>query len=132
MTQFGLPDPLSMLVPMLRSKMAPRHSVFECGSWPMFMSCVLMAHDFPPNERVTETSVVHGKLKNPGLSWDMPEPGTAAQIAATSADGPPMRVVPVSMADNAEAPVVIWTDCPPTVTLDRLNSQNDGVVTGMF
>jgi len=81
--------------------------VLPRDSSPMFMSCELMAHDCPPNERVTLTLVVHGKLKNPELTWDMPEPGTAAQIAATSADGPPMRVVPVSIADNAEAPVVI-------------------------
>ena len=54
--------------------------------------------------------------KNPCESWDAAEPGTAAQIAATSAVGPPMSVVPVSMADKAVAPVVIPTDVPPTET----------------
>ena len=56
--------------------------------------------------------------KNPCWSWDACEPGTAAQIAATSAVGPPIRVVPVSMAAKAVVPVVIATDVPPTETAD--------------
>jgi len=107
MTQFGLPDPPSMLVPILRSKIAPRHIELPRDSWPMFMSCELIGHDFPPNESDTSTVVEHGKLKNPCWTCDWPEPGTAFQIAATSSDGPPMRVVPVSIAEIADDPVVI-------------------------
>lgn len=44
--------------------------------------------------------------------------GIAFQIAATSSLGPPISVVPVSMADNAEDPVVIGIEFPLTVTAD--------------
>ena len=54
--------------------------------------------------------------KNPFESWDAAEPGMAAQIAATSSVGPPINVVPVSMADKAVVPVVIATEFPLTVT----------------
>jgi len=91
--------------------------------------------------------------KNP-CSWDACEPGTAAQIAATSVVGPPISVVPVSMAAKAVVPVVIATDVPPTETADgkqrkvvsiitinkntansnspdKDNNQNEGVETGI-
>jgi len=63
MTQVGLPDPLWMLVPILRSKIEPRHFELPRSSWPLFMSCVLIGHVLPPNENDTETEAVHGKLK---------------------------------------------------------------------
>ena len=47
------------------------------------------------------------KEKNPSWSATAAEPGTAAQIALTSAVGPPIRVVPVSMAARASLPVDI-------------------------
>lgn len=94
------------------------------------------------------------KLKNPGLLWES-VPFIAALIAATSAVGPPMSVVPVSMADRAVLPVEIGTDCESTVisdkwrkkvniqilrllmfsgnySLDIDKSQKDGVLTGIL
>ena len=54
--------------------------------------------------------------KNPRTSWDGAAPGMVSQIALTSAVGPPISVVPVSMAAKASLPVPIFTDCPPTET----------------
>jgi hypothetical protein len=50
------------------------------------------------------------KEKKPAI-WppSAAEPGTAAQMFLTSFDGPPIRVVPVSMADIAAEPVAICT-----------------------
>jgi hypothetical protein len=60
------------------------------------------------------------KEKNPvGFSTGA-EPGTAAQMALTSAVGPPIRVVPVSKATRAALPVVIRTDRPCTVIASRV------------
>ena len=56
------------------------------------------------------------KVQKPGFWVDFAEPGTAAQILATSADGPPMSVVPVSMAERAEFLPEISTFWPCTVT----------------
>lgn len=55
------------------------------------------------------------KLKNPWLLGESVPP-TAALMAATSVLGPPMRVVPVSIAESAASPVEIVTGLPFTVT----------------
>jgi hypothetical protein len=56
-TQEGLPEPEGMLLPRLRSKMAPRHCELPREIWPRFMSVVLIGHALPPKESVTETEV---------------------------------------------------------------------------
>lgn len=56
------------------------------------------------------------KEKNPGMSVTICLPGTVSQMALTSIVGPPMRVVPVSIADIVESPGVIGTAFPWTVT----------------
>jgi len=122
-TQLGFPDPLTMLLPMLRSNIAPRHRELVRDSWPRFMSVGLIGHNLPPNERLMEMLVVQGNAQNPGMLVTFCEPGTAAQIALTSFVGPPIKVVPVSMAESADAPDVMGTDLPCTVTDDMLNSQ---------
>ena len=53
--------------------------------------------------------------KYPGRAGILAEPGTAAQMASTSAVGPPMSVVPVSIAASAAAPVATDTLAPCTV-----------------
>lgn len=51
------------------------------------------------------------------------DPGTAAQIAFTSFVGPPIKVVPVSIAESADDPVVIDTLLPCTVTPTHKNQK---------
>ena len=58
-TQLGLLLPLGMLVPALRSKMAPRHRELLRDIRPMFMSWVLIDQSFPPNDIETSTVVEH-------------------------------------------------------------------------
>lgn len=106
-TQEGLPEPEGMLLPRLRSKIAPRHCELPRETWPIFMSAALIGQALPPKESVTSTEVEQGKEKNPCWSATATEPGTAAQMALTSAVGPPIRVVPVSMAARAALPVEI-------------------------
>lgn len=55
------------------------------------------------------------KLKKPWLLGESVPP-TAVLMAATSALGPPMSVVPVSIAESAALPVEIVTGLPFTVT----------------
>jgi hypothetical protein len=55
------------------------------------------------------------------------EPGIAAQMVWTSSDGPPISVVPESIADKAALPVATFTALPCTVTLETASNQNVGV-----
>jgi len=76
------------------------------------MSLELIGQAFPPKDKVMVTWVEHGKEKKPCIFATGLEPGTAAQMVLTSAVGPPMSVVPVSIADSAALPVVIDTLLP--------------------
>lgn len=55
------------------------------------------------------------------------DPGTAAQMAWTSVVGPPINVVPVSMAERAELPEVIGTFLPCTVTAVGQDNKHESV-----
>jgi len=104
------PPAFPTLEPRLKSNIAPRHTL---GSFVgKMMSAVLMGQDLPPNERLTLSWVEHGMPKYPALEpvrrW---APGTACQNLLTSAVGPPIRVVPVSMAESAVDDVTD-IDCP--------------------
>jgi hypothetical protein len=129
-TQFGLPFPLMMLLPRLRSKMPPMHCVLPVETGPRFISTGLIGHVWPPNDMEMLTFVLQAEQdttckKKPekkrggnARNWKKPSmvamgvPPTASQIAVTSAVGPPISVVPVSMADSAAFPVVIDTGFP--------------------
>jgi hypothetical protein len=52
-TQFGFPFPLTMLLPRLRSKMAPRHCALPGETGPRFISNGLICHVWPPNDMET-------------------------------------------------------------------------------
>jgi len=124
-TQLGFPDPA--LVPRERSNMAPTHIELPCSTGPKFMSCVLIGHAWPPNDKVTLTDVVQGNWKNPCWPRMALAPGTAAQMAFTPSVGPPNAVVPVSIAVSAASPVAMVTDFPCTVTADKDSIQKVGV-----
>jgi len=62
------------------------------------------------------------KVKNPGFAVEAVAPGTAAHIAATSSEGPPIKVVPVSIAESAALPVRTVIFLPSTVTATRRSS----------
>jgi hypothetical protein len=110
------------------SKMAPMQSELPSCKAPRFISCVLIGHAWPPNERAILTSVVQGNWKNPSppCSLTALAPGTAAQMAATPSEGPPIAVVPVSIALTASSLLSV-TVFPCAVTADRDNCQNVGV-----
>jgi len=113
MTHVGPSDPTSL--PMVRSNMDPTQSELPSSTGPRFMSSESIDHAWPPNDKVTCTEVEQGNWKNPwGAPWARTalDPGTAAQMATTSSVGPPMAVVPVSMADSAALPVATLTDFP--------------------
>lgn len=66
----------------------------------------------------------------PETGWD---PGTAAQKAFTSFVGPPIKVVPVSIAVRASLPVEIGIALPPAVRDVSDNSQKlDGIFDGIL
>jgi len=52
-------------------------------------------------------------------------------MLATSFEGPPISVVPVSIAESAEVPVSTETGELLTVTPDSPSNQNEGVCTGI-
>jgi len=60
-TQLGLPLPLGILLPMSRSKMAPRHCELPLDTCPRFISFALIGQDFPPKESEMVTVVLHAK-----------------------------------------------------------------------
>jgi len=94
---------------------------------PRFISEGLMGQVLPPNDMEAETWVEQGKAKYPAMLDIARAPGTAFQKALTSVVGPPMRVVPVSIAANAEAPPVTVTGFPCATIPETLNSQKLGV-----
>jgi len=120
--QAGWPGIGLTFEPAVISKIAPRHCPSLTG--PRFRSATLIGHEGPPNDIEIVNWVLHGKEKEPAIfPVRGTEFGTAPQIASTAAVGPPISVVPVSMAAVFVLPML--TFFPFTVTLDIVCSQNE-------
>lgn len=126
--QPGFPLPTGILLPIVKSKIAPAHCCPVLVTGPKFISSGLITQVLPPKLSVTFTWVRQGNSQRPWLFCARVAPGTADQILATSSEGPPIRVVPVSMAESADDPPAIETGLPWTVTVLRGSSQYVGVV----
>jgi len=86
MIQVGTSAGTALLVPRLRSKIAPRHNglrpLLIC---PALKSTGLIGHDFPPKDIDTVTSTLQGNAKNPGsLTPKSTDPGIELYKATTS------------------------------------------------
>jgi hypothetical protein len=125
-TQLGFPDPSGILLPKLRSNIPPRQLLDPCVTGPRFISLAEMGQEVPPKEMVVLMEVLHGKLKNPSCPCTASDPCTPAQKLWTASEGPPISVVPVSMAASGEEePREI--DCDWTVNEATFNNQKLGV-----
>ena len=106
------------------------------------MSSVLMGQALPPNDMVTVTEVEHAimacqfiwncgrrgvyvrKAKKPCMFLTGCAFGTAAQMAETSSEGPPISVVPVSMAAKESSVLPRDMLLPFTVTATKTQKKS--------
>lgn len=58
-TQLGFVPPLGILLPRLRSNIAPRHCELPVETGPRFISLGSIGQDWPPNDMVTFRLVLH-------------------------------------------------------------------------
>jgi hypothetical protein len=77
-TQFGFPFPLTMLLPRLRSKMAPTHCALPGETGPRFISNGLICHVWPPNDMETCMVVLQAEQNT-----DVREGGTGKVVERT-------------------------------------------------